>query len=108
MNNMEAIRAIALMAAITLALRALPFLIFGGKRQTPKVITYLGTVLPYAIMGMLVIYCMKEISFTEISGYVPTFIASAIVIGLHVWRRNTLLSIIAGTLSYMLMVQFIF
>lgn len=108
MTTLQAIEALALMAIITLALRSLPFLIFGGKRKTPQVITYLGEVLPYAIMAMLVIYCMKEVNFTSVSGFLPTLIASLIVIGLHVWRRNTLLSIIAGTLSYMFLVQFIF
>lgn len=108
MNTLQAIEALALMAVITAALRSLPFLVFGGKRETPQIITYLGEVLPYSIMAMLVIYCLKGISFATVAGYLPMILASAVVILLHIWRRNTLLSIIAGTLSYMFLVQFIF
>lgn len=108
MDNLHAIASIAVMAIITAALRSLPFLIFGGKRKTPKVITYLGTVLPYAVMGMLVVYCMKDQIFASVTDCVPLIIASSIVVFLYIWRRNTLLSIIAGTVSYMLLVQLIF
>ena len=99
---------IAVAGAVTLLLRFLPFLIFGGKRETPPYIVYLGKVLPYAIMGMLVIYCMRGISFTAAANFLPELIACAVVVLAHVWKRNTLLSIISGTVCYMLLVQFVF
>ena len=99
---------IAVAGAVTLLLRFLPFLIFGGKRETPPYIIYLGKVLPYAIMGMLVIYCLRGISFTAAANFLPELIACAVVVLAHVWKRNTLLSIISGTVCYMLMVQFVF
>lgn len=94
--------------AVTLLLRFLPFLIFNGKRETPPYIIYLGRVLPYAIMGMLVIYCLRGISFTAAANFLPELIACAVVVLAHVWKRNTLLSIISGTVCYMLLVQFVF
>ena len=93
---------------MTLLLRFLPFLIFNGKRETPPYIIYLGRVLPYAIMGMLVIYCLRGISFTAAANFLPELIACAVVVLAHVWKRNTLLSIISGTVCYMLLVQFVF
>lgn len=99
---------IAVAGAVTLLLRFLPFLIFGGKRETPPYIVYLGKVLPYAIMGMLVIYCLRGISFNAAANFLPELIACAVVVLAHVWKRNTLLSIISGTVFYMLLVQFVF
>ena len=99
---------IVVAGAVTLLLRFLPFLIFNGKRETPPYIIYLGRVLPYAIMGMLVIYCLRGISFTAAANFLPELIACAVVVLAHVWKRNTLLSIISGTVCYMLMVQFVF
>lgn len=106
--NTYAIATIAVAAVITAALRFAPFLIFGSGRQTPKLVTYLGKVLPYAIMGMLVVYCLKDIDLTAAPFGIPEFLGCLIVGTLHVWKRNTLLSIGVGTVCYMLMVQFIF
>lgn len=99
---------IVVAGAVTLLLRFLPFLIFNGKQETPPYIIYLGKVLPYAIMGMLVIYCLRGISFTAAANFLPELIACAVVVLAHVWKRNTLLSIISGTVCYMLLVQFVF
>ena len=93
---------------VTMATRFLPFLLFGGKRQTPKIITYLGKVLPCAIMGMLVVYCMKDVAFLAYPYGLPELIGCAITAGLHIWLRNSLLSIGVGTVSYMLLVQLVF
>ena len=93
---------------VTMATRFLPFLIFGENRKTPLIIEYLGKVLPFAIMGMLVVYCLKDISFTGAPFGIPEIIGCAAVAGLHVWKRNTLLRIGAGTVVYMIMVQFVF
>jgi len=108
MSNTYMILGIIVAAAVTAATRFLPFLIFGNGKQTPQIITYLGKVLPYAIMGMLVVYCMKDVSFTQSPFGLPEIIACAAVAVLHIWRRNTLLSIAVSTVGYMLLVQFVF
>ena len=99
---------IAVMALVTAGLRFLPFWIFGENRKTPPLITYLGRVLPYAIMGMLVVYCLKGVSLTSAPYGIPEAIGCIAVAALHVWKRNTLLSIGGGTVIYMLLVQFVF
>ncbi|MBR5536801.1 MAG: AzlD domain-containing protein [Clostridia bacterium] len=96
------------MMAGTMATRFLPFLLLGDKRQTPPFITYLGKVLPYAIMGMLVVYCLKEVSVTDLSSVLPAALGVAVTAGLHLWKHNTLLSILGGTVCYMLLVQMVF
>ena len=108
MTDTHAVLTIAVCAVVTAALRFLPFVIFGENRKTPEVITYLGKVLPFAIMGMLVVYCLKDISFTGAPFGIPEILGCVAVAGLHVWKRNTLLSIGAGTVVYMIMVQFVF
>ena len=108
MDKLHTALLIAVVALVTIGLRFLPFLIFGKNRQTPPLITYLGQVLPYAIMGMLVVYCLKDVTLTAAPFGIPEAIACAVVALLHIWKRNTLLSIGAGTLCYMLLVQFIF
>lgn len=108
MNNLHAALLIAMVALVTMGLRFLPFLIFGENRKTPPLIAYLGQVLPYAIMGMLVVYCLKDVRLTAAPFGIPEAIGCAVVALLHIWKRNTLLSIGAGTVCYMLLVQFIF
>ena len=98
---------IAVIALVTMALRFLPFAIF-RNRQTPKYIAYLGRVLPYSIMGMLVVYCLRGISLTAMPFGLPELISCALVVALHLWKRSTLLSIIGGTVCYMLLVQLVF
>ena len=93
---------------VTMATRFLPFLLFGGKKQPPRVITYLGKVLPCAIMGMLVVYCLKDVHPLAYPYGIPELLGIALVALLHVWKRNSLLSIGAGTVFYMLLVQLIF
>lgn len=108
MSDLHSVLIVVVAAVVTAVLRFIPFLIFGENRTTPPLITYLGQVLPYAIMGMLVVYCLKGVSFLSAPFGIPEIIACAVVAGLHIWKRNTLLSIGLGTLCYMLMVQFIF
>ena len=93
---------------VTMATRFLPFLLFGGKKQPPKIITYLGKVLPCAIMGMLVVYCLKDVRPLAYPYGIPELLGIALVALLHVWKRNSLLSIGAGTVFYMLLVQLVF
>lgn len=104
----NAVLIIAVTALVTIALRFLPFLLFREGRKTPKIVAHLGKVLPYAIMGMLVVYCLKGTHFTDPAGWLPQLIGCVIVTALHIWKRNTLLSIGCGTVCYMLLVQFIF
>ncbi len=98
---------IAVVAAMTAALRFLPFLIFKGKK-TPEFILYLGRVLPYAIMAMLVVYCLKGTNVLRYPFGLPELIAAAVVVLLHIWHKNTLLSIAVGTGAYMILIQFVF
>ena len=92
---------------VTVLLRFLPFWILRG-RKTPDYIVYLGNVLPYAIMSMLVVYCLKEVSVLRAPYGIPEFIAVAATVLLHIFRRSTLLSILAGTLCYMFLIQVVF
>ena len=108
MPNLHSGATIAVIALVTAALRFLPFWIFRDNRKTPPLVSYLGQVLPFAIMGMLVVYCLKGVSFTSAPFGIPEIIGCAVVTGLHIWKRNTLLSIGAGTICYMLLVQYIF
>ena len=108
MVNAHTFYAIAVMALITAMLRFLPFLIFKGKASTPPIVEKLGRLLPSAVIAMLVIYCMKDVNFSATAGYLPAIIASLLVGVLHIWKRNTLLSVISGTVCYMLLVQFVF
>ena len=95
---------VAIAAAVTILLRFLPFMVFHGK-ETPSVIMYLGKVLPAAIMGMLVVYCLRNTEFTKSPHGIPELVSCAAVILLHKWKRNTLLSIIAGTAVYMVLIR---
>lgn len=105
---MHDILLVAVAVLVTMATRFLPFLIFGEKRKTPPVIEYLGTVLPCAIMGMLVVYCLKDVSLFTAPFGLPELISCVVVAALHVWKRNSLLSIGGGTVCYMLLVQLVF
>ena len=107
-NNTQAMALILTMTAVTMATRFLPFLLLGDKRKTPPFVAYLGKVLPYAIMGMLVVYCLKGVSVTRISSAVPAALGVGITAGLHLWKHNTLLSILGGTAVYMILVQMVF
>lgn len=108
MNNFHSGMLVAVIALVTLLLRSLPFLIFSGKRKTPAFITYLSNVLPYAIMGMLVVYCLRNVELIAAPHGLPELIACGVVVGLHLWRKNTLLSIAAGTVVYMVLIQLVF
>lgn len=105
---MHSILIVAVAALVTIALRFLPFAIFSGSKQTPPFVAYLGRVLPYAIMAMLVVYCLRNVNLAATPHGAPEMLACLIVAGLHLWKRNTLVSIIGGTASYMLMVQLVF
>lgn len=108
MNKLHSVLIITVVALVTAALRFLPFLIFGEGKSTPPLVSYLGQVLPYAIMGMLVVYCLKDVQLLSGSFGFPEILSCAVVTVLHIRKRNTLLSIGVGTVFYMLLVQLIF
>ncbi len=107
MINVHSVLAVATISIVTILLRSLPFLIFGNGK-TPQFIAYLGKVLPFAVMGMLCVYCLRHLSFVALPFGIPEIIAVVTVVLLHLWRRNTLLSILGGTALYMLLVQTVF
>ena len=98
---------IGVIAVVTLILRALPFILFRSGK-TPEIVTYLGKVMPPAVIGMLVIYCLKDINFALWPHGLPELISALAVILLHIWRKNTLLSIGVGTALYMVLIQLVF
>lgn len=104
MTTQQSIITILAVVLGTMATRFLPFLVFPEGRKPPKFITYLGSVLPCAATGLLVVYCMKDAVFTSYHG-LPEAIAIAFIAVLHKWKKNTLLSIGAGTVLYMVLVQ---
>lgn len=95
-------------AAGTQITRWLPFVLFPEHREPPKVVAYLGRVLPPAMMGLLVVYCLRSVDLLSGSHGLPEAIAVAVIAALHLWKRNVLLSIAGGTAVYMLLVQVVF
>ncbi|MDD3362495.1 MAG: branched-chain amino acid transporter permease [Hespellia sp.] len=107
MTTAQSMITIAVVVLGTMLTRFLPFLIFPEGKTPPRYITYLGTVLPYAVIGLLVVYCLKDAVFSSFHG-LPELLAIVCIVVLHKWKRNTLLSIGVGTVIYMVLVQFIF
>ena len=99
---------VAVIALVTAAIRFLPFLVFKNGRAAPKLVVKLGRLLPFAVMGMLVVYCLKDVNFLAAPFGLPEILSCAVVAILHIWKRNSLLSIGLGTVCYMLLVQFVF
>ena len=108
MNIRQQIITIALVALGTVASRFLPFLLFPENKPTPVYIQYLGRVLPAAVISLLVVYCFKDVSFLAGSRGLPELISILVIVLLHLWKRQMLLSIGAGTVLYMLLSQFVF
>ena len=103
---MKAFTLVAVMAGVTILLRFLPFLVF--RKEPPRYISYLGRVLPPAIIGMLVVYCFKDITPAVHPFGIPELVAAACVVGAQIWKRNALISILAGTVVYMVLIQLVF
>lgn len=108
MSDIRAILIVAAMAVGTMITRFLPFLLFPRGKKMPRYIEYLGHALPYATMGLLVVYCLKGGKILSWPFALPELIACAAVAALHVWKRNSLLSIGGGTVLYMILVQAVF
>lgn len=92
----------------TLTTRFLPFIIFNNDKETPAYIKYLGYMLPPAVFGLLVVYALREVELTTVSGFVPEMLAVGLIVVLHYWKKNMLLSIAGGTIFYMILVQIVF
>lgn len=107
MNNKYVLISIAIMSIVTIILRFLPFIVLDDSKDY-KLLNYLNKVMPSAVMGMLVVYCIRDIEFTSINGYLPTLIAGSITAFTYIWKRKTLFSIISGTVVYMFLIQMIF
>ena len=99
---------IVIVGITTFVTRAIPFLIFRDGKKIPETVKYLGGALPPAVIGMLVIYCLKDVRISGAAHGLPELIAVAAVVVLHVWKRNNLLSIGVGTVLYMFLVQVVF
>ena len=108
MTILQQVITIGLCVAGTMLTRFLPFLLFKEDRKTPEFVQYIGKFLPSAVFGMLVVYCLKDVDILEGSHGLPELIAILITGGLHIWKRNMLLSIAGGTVCYMLLVHFVF
>ena len=108
MNTIHSILLIAVISLVTALIRFLPFLVFQDESRMPKALQYLGGILPAAIMGMLVVYCFKSTVVTAWPFGLPEATATVLVVALYIWKRNTLLSVAAGTVFYMILVQGIF
>lgn len=108
MNSIYTWGVIAIIALVTALIRFLPFVIFSNNTRTPKIIDKLGKLLPFSIMGMLVVYCLKDVKITTPSSVLPTLISCVVVSVLYVWKRSTIISIVCGTLCYMFLLQIVF
>ena len=108
MTTLEIAAMVAVMAAATFLTRALPFLLFGRGGEPPKVVLYLGRFLPPAVIAMLIVYCYRGTGFAELRGWLPGLIAGLAVVALHIWKKNDMLSIVGGTILYMVLVQAVF
>jgi len=104
----QTLASIAVMSVVTFLTRALPFLLFDHGDHPPKVVLYLGHVLPPAIIAMLIVYCLKGVTFTTLGGWVPSLLAGLAAVLLHIWKGNDLLSIFGATVLYMVLVQGVF
>lgn len=100
--------AIVVMAVVTFLTRALPFLLFDRGGKPPKVVLYLGKYLPAGVIAMLIVYCLKGVGFSAPGQWLPSLLACGAVVGLHLWKRNNMLSILGGTIFYMVLVQVVF
>lgn len=108
MNTIYSLMIITVVSLCTILLRAFPFLIFGGKKEVPCTVSYLGKALPPAIMAVLVVYCLRGVSFLRGNHGIPEIISVLFVAVLHIWKKNILLSIGLGTVCYMVLVQLVF
>ena len=107
MSEGQALLTVLICAAVTALTRAVSFLLFPAGREAPRFITWLSRLLPRAVMAMLMIYCLKDVSFSAASGFLPPLLAVAATATVHLWKRQMMLSIVGGTAVYMLLIRLI-
>ena len=107
-REVHALLILFIIGAVTLATRILPVLIFGRKEHIPPYILYLGKTVPYTAMGLLIVYCLKDVNITQKPYGLPEFLALAVVTGTYLWKRHTIFSVLIGTITYMVLVQMVF
>ncbi len=107
-NNIHTFFTVAIVSGVTILLRSFAFMAFPQGRRIPRFIEVLGNTLPYGIMAFLVIYCLKDMSFTSYPYGIPELLSVAVVSLLQIWKKNSLLSVLAGTTLYMILVQAVF
>lgn len=108
LTPIQTLASIAVMAVVTFLTRALPFLLFDRGDHPPKIVLYLGRVLPPAVIAMLIVYCLKGVTFTTPGGWLPSLLAGLAAVLLHLWKGNDLISIFGATVFYMALVQGVF
>jgi branched-subunit amino acid transport protein AzlD len=108
LTSVQTLVIVLMVTLATVITRFLPFILFKANNSKNSYISYLGQVLPYAVIGLLVVYCLKNVSFSSPTFAIPEIIAIVSIIALHYWKENTLLSIGFGTAIYMILVQFVF
>ena len=108
MTSSQMMMTVLVVAAGTMLTRFLPFLVFPANKKTPEYVQFLGRTLPFATIGMLVVYCLRGVAPAVYPHALPELITVIVVVALHIWRRNTLISVGVGTLLYMLLVQQVF
>lgn len=105
MTDAQFLITIILMGLAVQITRFTPFILFGNLEKIPPMVEYLGKVLPAAMMGLLVVYCFKDLNYSDFSSLLPSIVATASIVVLHLWKRNTILSISVGTIIYMIMLS---
>ena len=107
-REVHAILILFTIGAVTLATRILPVLIFGRKEHIPSYILYLGKTVPYTAMGLLIVYCLKDVNVAQKPYGLPELLALSVVTGTYLWKRHTIFSVLIGTIAYMVLVQMVF
>lgn len=108
MSTREVYIAIAIAVAITFFIRMFPLFFFSNRDTIPKIVKDLGVLLPYSMMGLLIIYCLRSMRFDALAGFVPLTVASLVTAGSYLWKRKSILSIVLGTAVYMFLIQQVF
>lgn len=108
MSTKEVYIAIAIAVAITFFIRMFPLFFFSNRDTIPKIVKDLGVLLPYSMMGLLIIYCLRSMCFDSLAGFVPLTVASLVTAGSYLWKRKSILSIVLGTAVYMFLIQQVF
>lgn len=107
-DTKQALLIILVMGLATMSTRLLPVFIFGNKKKVPAFVAYLGNVIPYTAMGLLIVYCLRDVNILSAPHGLPELIAIAVVSLTYLWKRNTILSVVLGTALYMYLVQVVF